>query len=184
MINSNVIILRASRDMMLSNYSNLKTQSFSLPLSILAIKFLHSNILVIIMPMLKNIRYIFMIGLSIGLKDILILWASWFTFASLSCYYCIIHEYMGISIKYADGLTTNNIERSSICAFNYMFLISFFFCRFMLYVLLLICSFMIHTAAHEEWASNKYYREQFIANFCYITFYYLYWLFSGLFCFL
>ena len=65
-----------------------------------------------------------MIGLSIGPKDILILWASLFTFASLSCYYCIIHEYMGISIKYADGLTTNNIERSSICAFNYMFLIS------------------------------------------------------------
>ena len=88
------------------------------------------------------------------------------------CYYCIIHLGMGISIKYADGLTTNNIEKRSICAFDYMFLISSLSFAGSCYFLLLICSFMIHTTAHEEWASCKNYREQFIANFCYITFWF------------
>ena len=113
MINSNVIKLRASRDMMLSNYSNSKTQSSSLTL---AWPTFYPCIKLCIMIFPKNdvFTYIHVIELlstfipTYSLISIWILLSDLLTLEFLSCY-CN----MGIWIKYADWLIANNVGREA-----------------------------------------------------------------------
>ena len=99
----------------------------------------------------------------------------------LSCYYCILHVGMGILIKYADGSTTNNAERISICAFDYMFLFPLSFagsCYFSYYWYVVPWFTVLHM---KNGPQVKITENNLLPISAISRFGFSYWLFSGLF---